>query len=92
MLAGIAITLISMDFCFRIFADPLVGFMPHPFFAEMMDATFWAMAAAISASGLMHGYTIADGAIISAYGPFPTWPFVLGYAGIAAVFFCLGSG
>ena len=27
-LAGIAITFISMDYCFRIFADPLVGFLP----------------------------------------------------------------
>jgi len=27
-LAGIAITFISMDFCFRIFADPLVGLAP----------------------------------------------------------------
>lgn len=30
-LAGIAITFISMDFCFRIFADPLVGFIPLAF-------------------------------------------------------------
>lgn len=30
-LAGIAITFISMDFCFRIFADPLVGFAPLAF-------------------------------------------------------------
>lgn len=30
-LAGIAITFISMDFCFRIFADPLVGLIPLAF-------------------------------------------------------------
>lgn len=30
-LAGIAITFISMDFCFRIFADPLVGYIPLAF-------------------------------------------------------------
>lgn len=30
-LAGIAITFISMDFCFRIFADPLVGLVPLAF-------------------------------------------------------------
>ncbi|MCF6158769.1 MAG: NCS2 family permease [wastewater metagenome] len=30
-LAGIAVTFISMDFCFRIFADPLVGFAPIAF-------------------------------------------------------------
>ncbi|HBO84319.1 MAG: permease [Deltaproteobacteria bacterium GWC2_42_11] len=30
-LAGIAITFISMDFCFRIFDDPLVGFAPLAF-------------------------------------------------------------
>lgn len=54
-------------------------------------AAKWALvAAAISATGLMHGYTIANGAIVNAYGPSHTWPFVLGYAGIAAVFFWLG--
>ncbi|MGR8929505.1 MAG: NCS2 family permease [Gammaproteobacteria bacterium] len=30
-LAGIAITFISMDFCFRIFADPLISFVPLAF-------------------------------------------------------------
>ncbi len=55
-------------------------------------AAAWAtVAAAISATGLMHGYTIANGAIINAYGPLHTWPFVLGYSGIATVFFVLGS-
>ena len=50
-------------------------------------AACWALvAAAISATGLMHGYTIANGAIMNAYGPSSTWPFVLGYAGIAVVF------
>jgi AGZA family xanthine/uracil permease-like MFS transporter len=53
-------------------------------------AAIWAMVAAlISATGLMHGYALANGAIVNAYGPSQTWPFVLGYAGIAAVFFCL---
>ena len=40
----------------------------------------------------MHGYTIANGAIMNAYGPSYTWPFVLGYAGMAMVFFGLGRG
>ncbi len=52
-------------------------------------AAWAAAAAAISATGLMHGYTIANGAIINAYGPSYTWPFVLGYSGIAVVFFVL---
>lgn len=53
-------------------------------------ASAWALAAAaISASGLMHGYTIANGAIVNAYGPSYTWPFVLAYAGMAIVFFVL---
>ena len=55
-------------------------------------AAWAAVAAAISATGLMHGYTINSGAIINAYGPSHTWPFVIGYGGIAAVFFMLGSG
>jgi AGZA family xanthine/uracil permease-like MFS transporter len=54
-------------------------------------ATAWAaVAAAVSATGLMHGYEIANGAIINAYGPSHTWPFVLGYCGIAVVFIVLG--
>jgi len=53
-------------------------------------AAWAAVAAVISATGLMHGYAIANGAIMNAYGPSYTWPFVLGYGGIAAVFFCLG--
>ncbi len=53
-------------------------------------AAWAAVAAAVSATGLMHGYTISNGAIINAYGPSHTWPFVLGYSGIALVFFVLG--
>jgi AGZA family xanthine/uracil permease-like MFS transporter len=53
-------------------------------------AAWAAVAAVVSASGLMHGYEIANGAIINAYGPSHTWPFVLGYCGIAAVFVVLG--
>lgn len=55
-------------------------------------AAGWAVAAAlISATGLMHGYRIAEGAIMNAYGPSYTWPFVLGYAGIAIVFWALAA-
>ncbi len=54
-------------------------------------AAKWAMVAAvISATGVMHGYSIANGAIVNAYGPSYTWPFVLGYTGIAVVFLWLG--
>jgi AGZA family xanthine/uracil permease-like MFS transporter len=38
----------------------------------------------------MHGYALSGGAIINAYGPSHTWPFVLGYGGIAVIFFVLG--
>lgn len=53
-------------------------------------AAIWALSAAvISATGLMHGYQIANGAIVNSYGPMHTWPFVLGYLGMAAVFWGL---
>ncbi len=53
-------------------------------------AAGWALSAAIiSATGLMHGYKIIDGAIVNAYGPSYTWPFVLGYLSIAAIFIVL---
>ena len=54
-------------------------------------ASLWALAAAvISATGLMHGFRMEGGAIVNAYGPANTWPFILGYSAIAAVFFILG--
>jgi AGZA family xanthine/uracil permease-like MFS transporter len=53
-------------------------------------AAWSAVAAAVSATGLMHGYDLVDGAIVNAYGPSHTWPFVVGYTGIAAVFLALG--
>ena len=55
-------------------------------------AAAWAgVAAVVSATGLMHGYILVNGAIVNAYGPAHTWPFVLGYSGIALVFFMLGT-
>ncbi|GAB4273187.1 MAG: permease [Methylomicrobium sp.] len=48
----------------------------------------WALAAAsISATGLMHGFNLVDGAIVNAYGPTRTWPFVIGYAVMAVMFY-----
>ncbi len=50
-------------------------------------AAAWAFTAAlVSATGLMHGYRIVDGAIVNAYGPSYTWPFVIGYLSMAAIF------
>jgi hypothetical protein len=55
-------------------------------------AALWALvAAAISATGLMHGYQIMQGAVVNAYGPTYTWPFVLGYLGMALVFMLLAA-
>jgi AGZA family xanthine/uracil permease-like MFS transporter len=55
-------------------------------------AALWALtAAAISASGLMHGYQIMQGAVVNAYGPAQTWPFVCGYSGMALVFMVLAT-
>jgi AGZA family xanthine/uracil permease-like MFS transporter len=53
-------------------------------------AAWAAVAAVISATGLMHGYAITNGAIVNAYGPSHTWPFVLGYGAMAVIF--LGFG
>lgn len=53
-------------------------------------AAAWALLAAlISTTGLMHGYSLADGAIINAYGPSTTWGFVWAYSGMAALFYGL---
>ena len=53
--------------------------------ACLLDGRFriaanWAFAAALFSSiGIIHGYRITDHAIINAYGPATTWPFVIGY-------------
>ncbi len=53
-------------------------------------AASWAVvAAALSATGIIHGFKVEAGAIVSAYGPSYTWPFVLGYLFMAAIFVLL---
>ncbi len=53
--------------------------------ACLLDGRFriaanWAFAAALFSSiGIIHGYRITEHAIINAYGPATTWPFVIGY-------------
>ncbi len=54
------------------------------------QAALWALgASAVSATGLMHGYHVTEAGIVSAYGPSTTWPFVTGYAVMAALFVIL---
>lgn len=54
-------------------------------------ATGWALvAAALSFSGLIHGYEITPHAIINAYGPSAAWPFTVGYLVAALLFWLLG--
>ncbi len=55
---------------------------------KFSTAALWALAAAaVSATGLIHGFVIENGDIINAYGPQHTWPFIIGYGVIAAIFF-----
>jgi AGZA family xanthine/uracil permease-like MFS transporter len=54
-------------------------------------ARWAAVAAAVSATGLMHGYRVTDTAIVNAYGPATTWPFVAGYLVAAVLFLLLGT-
>jgi len=54
-------------------------------------AAGWTLVAALfSATGIMHGFQVTDAGIVNAYGPSHTWPFVVGYCGIALIFFVLG--
>lgn len=56
------------------------------------SAALWSLAAAaISATGLMHGYHVTAAGVVNAYGPATTWPFVIGYAIMSALFFVLGA-
>lgn len=55
-------------------------------------ASIWAfVAAALSATGLIHGFEIVGGSIINAYGPSHTWPFIIGYTSMAIIFLSMGS-
>jgi AGZA family xanthine/uracil permease-like MFS transporter len=54
-------------------------------------AAAWALvAAAVSATGLMHGYEISAAGVVNSYGPSTTWPFVIGYCIIAFLFIVFG--
>jgi len=55
-------------------------------------ASAWAMLAALlSATGMIHGYTITPQAIVNAYGPMAAWPFTVGYLTAALLFWLLGA-
>jgi len=55
-------------------------------------AANWAFAAALFSSiGIMHGYRVTEHAIINAYGPETTWPFIIGYLVIGVLFWLLGK-
>jgi len=64
--------------------------------ASLLDGKFriaanWAFAAGLfSAIGIIHGYRVTDTAIINAYGPETTWPFIIGYLVIGGCFWLLG--
>lgn len=58
--------------------------------SNFRGASIWAVVAAlVSATGLTHGYEITHGAVINAYGMDKSWPFVLGYLGMALIFWRL---
>ncbi len=57
--------------------------------SQFRTAAAWACAAALlSFIGIIHGYTVSEAAVINAYGPTTTWPFVIGYL-VMALFFWL---
>jgi len=47
------------------------------------------IAAGFSSTGVIHGFTIAQGTIIGAYGIGAAWPWTLGYLGMAVIFMLL---
>lgn len=64
--------------------------------ASLLDGRFriaanWSFAAALfSSTGIIHGYNVTEAAILNAYGPATTWPFVIGYLTVGACFWLLG--
>jgi len=53
-------------------------------------ATWLCVTAALAATGIIHGYRVTETAIVNAYGPASTWPFVAGYLVAAALCLVLG--
>lgn len=59
---------------------------------QYRTAANWAFASALFASsGIIHGYQITEQAIVNAYGPASTWPFVTGYLMIGGIIWWLGQ-
>jgi len=79
--------LIAMDrgfiFTSMILAAMTVAVIDRKF---MVAATWTFVASAVSATGMIHGFAIENGAVVNAYGPSTTWPFVIGYAVMGMVF------
>jgi len=55
-----------------------------------LAAVWAAVAAALSATGIIHGFEVTDAAIINSYGPSTTWPFIVGYLALAGIFLAFG--
>jgi len=54
-------------------------------------ASAWlCVTAALAATGIIHGYRVTEAAVVNAYGPDSTWPFVAGYLAAAALCLVLG--
>ncbi|MDH4262210.1 MAG: NCS2 family permease [Spirochaetia bacterium] len=54
---------------------------------KFQTAALWTLvASAVSATGMIHGFALKNGAIVNSYGPATTWPFVLGYAAMGVIF------
>lgn len=59
---------------------------------KFANAAGWALAAAaVSATGLIHGFAIENGDVVNVYGPSHTWPFIGGYFVIAVIFFLMSK-
>jgi len=53
-------------------------------------ATWLCVTAGLAATGIIHGYRVTETAVVNAYGPAATWPFVAGYLVAAALCLALG--
>lgn len=80
---------LSQGFIFTsmVLAAMTVGLVERRF---RVAAGWAAAAAALSATGLIHGFHLTAAGITNAYGPATTWPFVVGYCLAAASFTLLG--
>ncbi len=82
--------LIALERGFIFTSMILAAFTASLLDGKLLRAAAWMLAACLfSLTGIIHGFRIAAGAVVNAYGPGQAWPFATGYLLISLL--CIGA-